>query len=946
MPPLPPSLPGLPEDYTPQFFGNDIVAQIKSKDSLARVLRCWSDEDGILPPGHELSHPLDRPLKRGEVGISYLADGSLAIVPELTLMLFQREFRKGDLVKRSLANHESALIVDVKTQLKLKHVITGEEIQDWVPYEDVVNTSMIDSRDRVVYNNWVGTVKEVFEEGLVETPSGETYRCVEKCCFLEVGRRFEDVLPKNIVEKMKTDSGSSPQYPTLADRVLEINPVIIYVVWNAINQELSNLEQERCKEPEPFWFGENLKKLTIFSSIHSEPPSIGEVVNFIDQEAEIKYGAKFSSHAQETIKVGAMKIVESRSTLILRWQTGKEIEEPSTGFVPYHDVDDYEAWPGDHVIWRADDGQKRHVVIQTFDPFQRVAKVLFMDDKSTDFVPVMELDPGGRFGNNSYGVSIEQKVLLCDDNAFIPPEIPRLGQNETPVRNLWLSHEFAKMGNEYIKDPAKYKWYKPEGDQKEVDWWGEVVQLHLDGNVTVKLANGEQKKVGLRNISILDEPLGEMIDELGSEIETEIDLGEVLGMGNEHLSHDPSNSADVLKIFETGLKGFKHAVDKSKRQSASEASWETVSNVEENKDGHDRDMEDVDTEGEIMEVDREEEQEVRKRRKVSYDTNKNSYTASGKRPLALPLHTSRLDENEAGSSSASLPSYAPISKLSLENDEHWQSFDVLEQAPSDHHFINEKGMQVANKGFLSRIKREHNALQSSLPENIVVRAYEDRLDLIRVLIIGPEGTPYSDAPFIFDVYLNPTSFPNDPPVVHFHSHTNGHGRCNPNLYEEGKVCLSILGTWSGDEAESWNPAKSSLLQVFVSISGLVLVKSPYHCEPAFAKLEGTIEGKVNSRLYSEKAYVLSRSFVRSALDRPPVDLANEIRHFYITKGRLQSVVDHAQRLIAKGEVAREESEENTEMWNADAMGRLTMGAIITLKRVVAALQTIWDKEIR
>lgn len=43
-----------------------------------------------------------------------------------------------------------------------------------------------------------------------------------------------------------------------------------------------------------------------------------------------------------------------------------------------------------------------------------------------------------------------------------------------------------------------------------------------------------------------------------------------------------------------------------------------------------------------------------------------------------------------------------------------------------------------------------------------------------------------------------------------------------------------------------SPTKSSLLQVFVSISGLVLVRSPYHCEPAFAKLEGTREGKVNS----------------------------------------------------------------------------------------------------
>ena len=48
------------------------------------------------------------------------------------------------------------------------------------------------------------------------------------------------------------------------------------------------------------------------------------------------------------------------------------------------------------------------------------------------------------------------------------------------------------------------------------------------------------------------------------------------------------------------------------------------------------------------------------------------------------------------------------------------------------------------------------------------------------------------------------------------------------------------------QAHPASPTKSSLLQVFVSISGLVLVRHPYHCEPAFAKLEGTKEGLINS----------------------------------------------------------------------------------------------------
>ena len=48
----------------------------------------------------------------------------------------------------------------------------------------------------------------------------------------------------------------------------------------------------------------------------------------------------------------------------------------------------------------------------------------------------------------------------------------------------------------------------------------------------------------------------------------------------------------------------------------------------------------------------------------------------------------------------------------------------------------------------------------------------------------------------------------------------------------GKVCLSLLGTWAGP---GWNPAKSTLLQVLVSIQSLILVPDPYFNEvrPAF-----------------------------------------------------------------------------------------------------------------
>jgi ubiquitin-conjugating enzyme E2 O len=88
----------------------------------------------------------------------------------------------------------------------------------------------------------------------------------------------------------------------------------------------------------------------------------------------------------------------------------------------------------------------------------------------------------------------------------------------------------------------------------------------------------------------------------------------------------------------------------------------------------------------------------------------------------------------------------------------------------------------------------------STAANILVRAYENRSDLLRCLIIGPLGTPFQNAPFLFDLYLSPTKFPLEPPSVYFHSWAGG-TRISPNLYAEGKVCLSLLNTWHGDKTE-------------------------------------------------------------------------------------------------------------------------------------------------
>ena len=175
-------------------------------------------------------------------------------------------------------------------------------------------------------------------------------------------------------------------------------------------------------------------------------------------------------------------------------------------------------------------------------------------------------------------------------------------------------------------------------------------------------------------------------------------------------------------------------------------------------------------------------------------------------------------------------------------------------------------------------KASPSSSSSSSAPTIWVRAWESRLDLLRCAIAGPPGTPYHDHLFLFDLCL-PRDYPHSPPKVSYHAFGL---RVNPNLYDTGKVCLSLLGTWAGREGSSevWSPERSTLLQVLVSIQGLVLVKEPYYNEAGYEKRVGSAEGAKGSRLYSESAFLLSCRSALRLLKRPPAPFGGLVRSFY------------------------------------------------------------------
>lgn len=67
-----------------------------------------------------------------------------------------------------------------------------------------------------------------------------------------------------------------------------------------------------------------------------------------------------------------------------------------------------------------------------------------------------------------------------------------------------------------------------------------------------------------------------------------------------------------------------------------------------------------------------------------------------------------------------------------------------------------------------------------------------QLTQLHILITGPFDTPYEGGFFHFILRFPPT-YPYSPPRIKFMTTGRGTVRFNPNLYRNGKVCLSILG---------------------------------------------------------------------------------------------------------------------------------------------------------
>jgi len=127
------------------------------------------------------------------------------------------------------------------------------------------------------------------------------------------------------------------------------------------------------------------------------------------------------------------------------------------------------------------------------------------------------------------------------------------------------------------------------------------------------------------------------------------------------------------------------------------------------------------------------------------------------------------------------------------------------------------------------IKDVKDIMKHPLHENGIYYVH-DETDMMKgyAMIVGPSETPYFGGYYFFEM-VYPADYPHSPPKLTYCTN-DGNIRFNPNLYIGGKVCISLLNTWKGDQWTSCQTISTVLLTLC-----MLLCKDPLLNEPGVSK---------------------------------------------------------------------------------------------------------------
>lgn len=153
------------------------------------------------------------------------------------------------------------------------------------------------------------------------------------------------------------------------------------------------------------------------------------------------------------------------------------------------------------------------------------------------------------------------------------------------------------------------------------------------------------------------------------------------------------------------------------------------------------------------------------------------------------------------------------------------------------------------KETISRLLKDIKDMVYSSLENeygIYYKHSETNILKAYVMIVGPEDSLYFGGYYFFSIDF-PVNYPYEPPLFTFLV-SDSNTRFHPNFHKSGKVCLSMLNTWRGEQWTSCLTLKSVLITIVSILDNKPMLHEPgvttkypdfnnYHTMIAFKNIE-------------------------------------------------------------------------------------------------------------
>lgn len=300
---------------------------------------------------------------------------------------------------------------------------------------------------------------------------------------------------------------------------------------------------------------------------------------------------------------------------------------------------------------------------------------LLLRFQDKEVVPVLELDVHGP-DPVTFGVHRGDIVFISSSPTGLAlPSLGRIGESEEFPEDTELRQIIGDLGMSYARQhPKESPLILPRAGREapEIDWYGSVVDLHLDGTIEIALPCG--RKVG--------------------------------------------ESIDRLTLLVDGFDDQQWGDEEYDTEEEEEEGWMTEDGGEAGEKDDWEDLPDGEGDGSDMVDGLDEDGDV-EMQSPNLDQAGTAQIASSK-PDGIQPEPSAPESSAASSNPTRCPSpshqalpNAPGANMP-QDDSRWSRFEVLEEAPRDHAFINEP-QTPPKKAFFSRLQKEFRVLQSSLP---------------------------------------------------------------------------------------------------------------------------------------------------------------------------------------------------------------------------------------